>query len=156
MLETGKRSVRASTVFTPTTHNNTLLEPLSHVIVESEAPDLAVKIDTRAQGSCLLMVIRPVNSDSPVLFKVKNDSAHHTVFARQIDCDEYDWQEIGPGCESGYMWEEPLRKQKLLLRVKDTSGVIRGGGEDSGRKRHGWLTSERSNQVTISIHTHLF
>jgi hypothetical protein len=66
---------------------------------------------------------------------------------RQVECDEYDWQEIAPGTESGYVWEEPLRKQKLLLRVKDNSGVMRGAGDDGGRRRHGWLTSERSNQV---------
>ena len=53
----------------------------------------------RAQGSCFLLVVRPVTADNPVLYRVRNASRHHTLYYRQADCDEYDWQELGPGGE---------------------------------------------------------
>jgi hypothetical protein len=130
----------------------------------AEVPDLPVKVDVRAQGSSFLIVVRPVTADNPLMYRVKNETSHHMLYYRQVDCEEYDWQELGPGLETGYTWEEPLRRQRLLLRVRDTSARVRGKVGDYSHhhqsgdavrkgKRRKWMTatSERSTQIIKEV-----
>ena len=131
-----------------TSNENGILRAASEVPLPSAAaieaalsatsePDLPLKVEVRAQGASYMIVVRPVTADNSVMYRIRNDTEHHSVFFRQVDCDEYDWRELAPGAETTYAWEEPLRRQKLLVRAKDTSAMIQGivgGGSSSNSK----------------------
>ena len=71
----------------------------------SDRQAFSVKVEVRAQGAAFLMLVRPVTPHSPILHRIANRTHQHTLLFRQIDCDEYDWQELHPGGEVGYAWE---------------------------------------------------
>ena len=50
----------------------------------------------------------------------------------------YDWQELGPGREVAYTWEEPLRRRRLLLKVEDRSARSRRSTADASSGGGGW------------------
>ncbi len=64
------------------------LERMLAGLSDSGAKDVAAKVDVRPQGNSLLVVVRPVNALNPFLYRVINNSAHHTLYFRQSDCEE--------------------------------------------------------------------
>lgn len=112
-----------------------------------------VSVDVRNQGASFLVIIRPLKTVGHALYRLRNETAYHTLFYRQADCEEHDWQELGPCKDTDYTWEEPTRRKKLLVRLKDTSSsVVRATGVGGARKYFGSTrffgqTSEAANQV---------
>ena len=77
------------------------------------AEDFHVRVDLRAQGASFLMVIRPVTEANPVLYRVKNETCHHTLCFRQSDCDEY----VLRGHTIVSSWKAPRRQRPFIIRL---------------------------------------
>jgi len=65
-----------------------------------------------------------VHQSKFVPYRIENRSNNHVVEFRQRDCKDHPWNKLSPGESVGYTWEEPMKPNKLTVRLREVNTFI--------------------------------
>jgi hypothetical protein len=87
----------------------------TELVPEDHPKEIAIKVEMRAVDSSIFMIIS--NIDERPEYRVENFSCCHTLHFRQKGVSGSRWATLGPGQSTNYIWDDPLKPHRLLLRV---------------------------------------
>jgi hypothetical protein len=93
-------------------------------------PTKFIKAELSSLQHSLFFVLKEGN-EAYVPYTIENLSSS-TIYYRQKGCEGHPWLSLRPGSTTVYVWEEPLKPKRLVVRVAVDSGSTRmrqAGGE---------------------------
>jgi hypothetical protein len=87
----------------------------TELVPEDHPKEIAIKVEMRAVDSSIFMIISDL--DERPEYRVENFSCCHTIHFRQKGVSGSRWATLAPGHSTNYIWDDPLKPHRLLLRV---------------------------------------
>jgi len=75
-----------------------------------------VAVEMKLINQSVFVVLKPYDKENPP-YRVENRSVGYRIYFRQRGCDGHRWEAISPGETTAYIWEEPMKPKKLLIRA---------------------------------------
>lgn len=82
---------------------------------DSKQKEYQIHVNLKLLNQSLFVFVNDSNGTSP--YRVENRSLNHYIYFRQRACDSHRWHALAPCKSSNYTWEEPLKPNKLLIKV---------------------------------------
>lgn len=87
----------------------------AELVSEDHPKEISIKVEMRAVDSSIFMIISHI--DERPEYRVENFSCCHTLHFRQKGVSGNRWATLDPGKSETYIWDDPLKPHRLLLRV---------------------------------------
>ena len=91
--------------------NNTVMK----VAPRQRNNDFHIQVSTKLLNQSVFVLINEKRDNAP--YRVENRSLKHFIYFRQRACENHPWNALSPGETMNYTWEEPLKANKLLVKV---------------------------------------
>lgn len=128
----------------------------------------AVRVDLKAVEATIFISVSPVDPEAKPEYRIENNSICHVVLYKQRGISGNRWSKLMPGQNINYIWEDPFKDRKLLLRIGDNilcpkehsttdndlvSSIGRHGGigGDLISKPWGYLAGTTQDNNTIEV-----
>ena len=89
----------------------------TQTVPENEPMEIAIKVEMRAVDSSVFMIVSDLDTNSRPEYRVENRSTNYTIHYRQKGITDGRWSSLEPGMSATYIWENPLKQHRLLLRM---------------------------------------
>ncbi len=87
------------------------------MFLENEPPDqLLMRIEVRQVEASVLVLIDNVKNKETE-YRIYNHSLSFILLYKQRGIPGNHWRELAPGCSTGYLWDDPFKPRKLVLKV---------------------------------------
>lgn len=90
-------------------------EETSYREKDSKQKEYQIHVNLKLLNQSLFIFINESNGAFP--YRVENRSLNHYIYFRQRACDSHRWHSLAPCKSMNYTWEEPLKPNKLLIKV---------------------------------------
>lgn len=126
-VEEKLRRIRDSALYSPASNRrmqaqSTSSSPDVSTAAASQSPAddeefMAVRVEMRAVDSSIFMLVSEVDRDARPEYRVVNRSVSHIIHYKQRGIRGGRWCTLYPGCSAFYIWEDPFKPHKLMLRT---------------------------------------
>ena len=89
-----------------------------------------IQVSMKHLNQSIFVFVHKLNLSIP--YKIENRSLDFIIYFRQRGCEHHQWNKLPPGDSLDYSWEEPMKPQKLTIRV--------------GTKQHKRIFKDRSSR----------
>ena len=83
------------------------------------ASEYLLQVNMKVINQSLFVFVREKKGGAP--YRIENRSLKHFIYFRQRSCNAHPWISLAPGDSCNYTWEEPLKPDKLLVKVSKES-----------------------------------
>jgi hypothetical protein len=87
----------------------------TELVPEDHPKEIAIKVEMRAVDSSIFMIISDI--DERPEYRVENFSSCYTLHFRQKGVGGSRWTCLDPGLSASYIWDDPMKPHRLLVRV---------------------------------------
>ena len=84
-----------------------------------KASEYLLQVSMKVINQSLFVFVREKKGGAP--YRIENRSLKHFIYFRQRSCNAHPWISLAPGDSCNYTWEEPLKPDKLLVKVSKES-----------------------------------
>lgn len=102
---------------------------------ESQRKEELIQVSMKHLNQSIFVFVHEVNFSVP--YKIENRSLDYVLYFRQRGCEHHQWNVLLPGDTLDYSWEEPMKPQKLHIRV--------------GAKKHKKVAKDNSRGVRHAL-----
>lgn len=74
-----------------------------------------IDVSMKLLNQSIFMFIKERSTYSP--YRIENRSIEFCIYFRQRNCDNHPWKVLNPGESTVYTWEEPMKANKLFIRI---------------------------------------
>lgn len=89
-----------------------------------------IQVSMKHLNQSIFVFVHKLNLSIP--YKIENRSLDFIIYFRQRGCEHHQWNILPPGDSLDYSWEEPMKPQKLTVRV--------------GTKQHKRISKDRTSR----------
>lgn len=82
---------------------------------DTKAKEYQIHVNLKLLNQSLFVFVNESNGTSP--YRVENRSLNHFIYFRQRACDSHRWHALAPCKSMNYAWDEPLKPNKLLIKI---------------------------------------
>lgn len=116
-IEERMRAVRMKAARSNNSGANAYHQHGSSVWSKTTEATMDIDVELKSLEHCDVGKLLCVRESIGCPFQVKNQSANTTVYYRQKNCDQREWQALHPGQSRSYTWEEPLKPKRLHVKA---------------------------------------
>jgi hypothetical protein len=87
----------------------------NELVPEDHPKEIAIKVEMRAVDSSIFMIISDIEERPE--YRVENFSSCYTLHFRQKGVGGTRWTCLDPGLSASYIWDDPMKPHRLLVRV---------------------------------------
>jgi hypothetical protein len=78
--------------------------------------ELLLKIDIKLVEASIVIAVSSVDVNAKSEYQIDNQSVSHSIYYKQKGLTGNNWKKLEPGKSSNYIWEDPFKARKLLVR----------------------------------------
>lgn len=83
----------------------------------NDLSEMSVRLEMRPMDATVFMILSEYDKTSRPEYRIENQSACHVIEYKQKGAALGRWESLDPGCSASYIWENPFKPHKLLVRV---------------------------------------
>lgn len=137
----------------------------------NELEEISVRLEMRPVDATIFMILSEFDKNSRPEYRIENDSACHVIEYKQKGAAIGTWETLLPGNSASYIWDNPYKPHKLLVRVvknllcptnnldiganqtkKQKSSQNHQSGSNEQMQYHNSLRKQRAEDMTLSVH----
>lgn len=119
-IEAKLQNIRGSAINWSTQYLNrheTVTSSVEAFVNPNELAEISVRLEMRPVDATVFMILSEYDKTSRPEYRIDNMSACHVIEYKQKGAALGAWIKLGPGCSANYIWDNPFKPHKLLVRV---------------------------------------
>ena len=121
-----KKSGSENISFSDGSNNNNVPVQVASEVGNFQPPrirnnEFHIQVSMKLLNQSVFVLINEKKDSAP--YRVENRSLKHFIYFRQRTCENHPWNALSPGETMNYTWEEPLKTNKLLVKVGNQQQV---------------------------------
>jgi len=124
--ETNRNGRRKNSAENQVSNSNNPALKLSSEVVSSQSKktrndEFNIQVSMKLLNQSVFVFVNERKDNAP--YRVENRSLKHFIYFRQRTCENHPWNSLAPGETANYTWEEPLKTNKLLVKVGNQQNI---------------------------------